>query len=49
MRDYERCVRSKEVRTQELVGQTVRVRITEVLREFSNGVFQKLLGRYNDN
>ena len=36
VRDDERCARSKEVNTPELMGQTVRVAITivEVLREF---------------
>ena len=36
MRDDERCGRSKEVNTSELIGQTVRVRVyyVEVLREF---------------
>ena len=36
VRDDERCTRSKEVNTPELMGQTVRVAITivEVLREF---------------
>ena len=34
MRDDERCGRSKEVRTPELIGQRVRGRVTEVLREF---------------
>ena len=28
MRDYERCGRSKEVNTPELIGQRVRVRVT---------------------
>ena len=28
MRDAERCGRSKEVNTSELIGQTVRVRVT---------------------
>ena len=28
MRDGERCGRSKEVKTAELIGQTVRVRVT---------------------
>ena len=28
VRDDERCRRSKEVRTSELIGQTVRVRVT---------------------
>ena len=28
MRDHERCGRSKEVNTPELIGQTVRVRVT---------------------
>ena len=36
MRDDERCWRSKEVNTPELIGQRFRVRVTvEVLREFS--------------
>ena len=36
MRDYERCERSKEVNTSELIGQRVRVRVTmlRLLREF---------------
>ena len=34
VRDDERCGRSKEVRTPELIGQRVRGRVTEVLREF---------------
>ena len=36
MRDDEKCGRSKEVRTPELIGQRVRVRviILKVLREF---------------
>ena len=33
MRDDERCGRSKEVNTPELIGQKVKVRV-EVLREF---------------
>ena len=33
VRDYERCERSKEVRTPELIGQRVRVRVA-VLRDF---------------
>ena len=28
VRDYERCVRSKEINTPELIGQRVRVRVT---------------------
>ena len=37
MRDDERCGRSKEVNTPELIGQRVRIRVTmfQVLREFS--------------
>ena len=36
VRDNERCGRSKEVRTPELIGQRLRVRVrVEVLREFS--------------
>ena len=36
MRDVEECGRSKKVRTPELIGQRVRVRVTmfEILREF---------------
>ena len=35
VRDDKRCWRSKEVRTLELIGQRVRVRVTRVLREFT--------------
>ena len=43
VRDDERCGRSKEVNTQELIGQRVRVRVTivEVLREFRKRFRQK--------
>ena len=42
VRDGERCGRSKEVNTPELIGQRVRVRVTvEVLREFRKRFRQK--------
>ena len=34
MRDDERCGRSKEVRTQELIGQRVRVRVWVTMLRF---------------
>ena len=41
VRDDERCGRSKEVNTPELIGQRVRVNYVEVLREFRKGFCQK--------
>ena len=45
VRDNERCGRSKEVNTSELIGQRVRVRV-EVLREFRKRFRQKRLALF---
>ena len=48
MRDDERCGKSKEVRTPELIGQRVRVRVTMLrfLREFSKRFRRKSLALF---
>ncbi len=42
MRDDERCRRSKEVNTPQLIGQTVKVEIIEVMKEAVTKVIDTL-------
>ena len=49
VRDDERCERSNEVNTPELIGQTVRVRYVEVLREFSQRFIGKRPGLFKSD